>query len=100
MKISSILASLLRSDQIYISNNIAKFCDTKANENYMLFSELVEKNFPGYRHTSNLTLEPTEVAPTINYENLIKVLSSKDANLLNEYNLYFEGMTKYLDGTM
>ena len=66
----------------------------------MLFSELVEKNFPGYRHTSNLTLEPTEVAPTINYENLIKVLSSKDANLLKEYNLYFEGMTKYLDGTM
>jgi len=65
-----------------------------------LLSELVEKKYPGYKHTPSLTLEPTDVVPAINYGNLIKVLSSNESKMLDDYSFYFEGMTKFLDGSM
>jgi hypothetical protein len=69
---------LIRTDEIWMSKDISKFCDIKINENYVLFSDLSKERFPNYDLMEDLTYKPNEKVYKFNYKSLIKLLSSKD----------------------
>ena len=97
-KIEAVMYSLLREDIIFL-DSIAHRWSVRKQEGFYRFSELFRKHYGTtdfYGTLSNGSIYARQ-ARTVNYSELVRVLKSKDAALLEENKWIWDGNFRFLD---
>lgn len=97
--INNWLQNYYREDLFYSDPKFKGFSLERFNDNFENFSERSQRIFPDYSLDSTMHFTPIKNTLTINLDQLIKLMRSKDENLWNLHKTELLKGTKFLDGS-
>jgi hypothetical protein len=92
------MMALFSEDLVYTDEHQLHRWTTKSREGYSKMSEFLRKNTSGYTFDKNLSFIAKPDTRTVNLNDLISILKSKDESLLTKNAWMFDGELRLLDG--
>ena len=89
--------SLFKQDKLYVAKDFNMFSTEKLHDKMFKFTESINTLYPGYKFDEKYLIR-ADTAKTVNLDQLLDILKSKDEELLKNNSWIFDGEARYLDG--